>query len=114
VGPPFLVLRLYYIGDPSFLQIMTIHKIVKIIDNRDFCYFFDLVAYPKQIDTILKITQFDNESIAKIEYTATELKDYNSSTYKEVLSFLTKRRQSSYLLKGWINAGVNQFLRFMN
>ncbi len=33
---------------------------------------------------------------------------------KEVLSFLTKRRQSSYLLKGWINAGVNQFLRFMN
>ncbi|MDD3348914.1 MAG: hypothetical protein PHD85_04600 [Bacilli bacterium] len=62
----------------------------------------------------LKITQFDNEFIAKIEYTANELKDYNSSTYKEVLSFLTKRRQSSYLLKGWINAGVNQFLRFMN
>ena len=62
----------------------------------------------------LKITQFDNESIAKIEYTANELKDYNSSTYKEVLSFLTKRRQSSYLLKGWINAGVNQFLRFRN
>ena len=62
----------------------------------------------------LKISQFDKESIAKIENTANVLKDYNSSTYKEVLTFLTKRRQSSYLLKGWINAGVNQFLRFIN
>ena len=58
----------------------------------------------KYLCDYLKITQFYNESIAKIEYTANELKDYNSSTYKEVLSFLTKRRQSSYLLKGWINA----------
>lgn len=48
----------------------------------------------------LKISQFDKESIAKIENTANVLKDYNSSTYEEVLAFLTKRRQSSYLLKG--------------
>lgn len=68
----------------------------------------------KYLCDYLKITQFDNESIAKIENTANLLKDYNSSTYQEVLSFLTKRRQSSYLLKGRINAGVNQFLRFMN
>lgn len=68
----------------------------------------------KYLCDYLKITQFDNESIAKIESTANVLKDYNSSTYNEVLEFLTRRRRSSYLLKGWINAGVNQFLRFMN
>ena len=68
----------------------------------------------KYLCDYLKITQFDNESSAKIENTANVLKDYSSSTYKEVLSFLAKRRQSSYLLKGWINAGVNQFIRFMN
>lgn len=68
----------------------------------------------KYLCDYLKITQFDNLSITKIKNTANVLNDYNSSTYKEVLDFLTKRRQSSYLLKGWINAGVNQFLRFMN
>jgi len=68
----------------------------------------------KYLSDYLKISQFDDESIAKIENTANSLRDYNSSTYKEVLLFLYKRRQSSYLLKGWINAGVNHFLRFMN
>jgi hypothetical protein len=61
----------------------------------------------------LKISQFDNESIAKIERTAKVIRDSNSNTYKELLVFLTKRRQSSYLLKGWINAAVGQFSSFM-
>lgn len=72
-------------------------------DNIDFA-----VTYELNYIDLLK------ESIVKIENTANVLKDYNSITYKEVLAFLTKRRQPSYLLKGWINAGVNQFLRFMN
>jgi 6-pyruvoyl-tetrahydropterin synthase len=83
-------------------------KLVSIVSSLDE---YTLIA---GCSPYLKISQFDDESIAKIENTANSLRDYNSSTYKEVLLFLYKRRQSSYLLKGWINAGVNHFLRFMN
>jgi hypothetical protein len=62
----------------------------------------------------LNIKQFDKESVENIKKTAIALRDYNSITYIKLLSFLSERRQSSYLLKGFINAGFNQFLRFID
>jgi hypothetical protein len=81
--------------------------IIAVINNSDDAEISAIAYEPPGWEKI-------DESIDKIENTANSLGDYNSSTYKEVLLFLSKRRQSSYLLKGWINAGVNHFLRFMN
>ena len=68
----------------------------------------------KYLCDFLNITYLDNNALEKIKNTSMVLQDINSHTYLECLKFLTKRGQSSYLLKGWINASIIHFFAFIN
>lgn len=66
----------------------------------------------KYLTEFLNITEINEITINQIRESQVVLQDINSRLYNEVLVFLTNRNQSSYLLKGWINAAINHFLVF--
>lgn len=68
----------------------------------------------KYLCEFLDIDHIDKDTLRLINNTSNALKEQNNLTYQECLRFLTNRRQSSYLLKGWINAAVAHFNIFLN
>jgi len=62
----------------------------------------------------ISIDIFDKNTLDVINNTCDKLRDYDSYIYKKCLDFLQRRGQTSYLLKGWINAAVNHFNVFIN
>lgn len=68
----------------------------------------------KYLSEYLNITKANDNTINQIRSAQQTLQDRNSFMYNEILIFLTNRNQSSYLLKGWINAAINHFLIFIN
>lgn len=67
----------------------------------------------KYLCEFLEIDHIDKHTLELINKTSNTIKDQNSFTYQECLMFLLNRRQSSYLLKGWINAAVVHFNVFI-
>lgn len=58
------------------------------------------------------IYEMDAESIDKIKSVETCIKDKKSLFYKELLEFLSGRRQRSYLENGFIRAALKYFKDF--
>lgn len=73
-------------------------------------------SYSKAIEYLcdyLKITKIDAPSIDKIKSVEEHISDKNSTFYKELLSFLTERKQKSYLDNGFIRAAMKPFFEFV-
>ena len=66
----------------------------------------------KYICEFLNICVMNQDAYDLILKTRISLQDENSATYKKCLEFLTRRRQSSYLEKGFISAAVKQLILF--
>ena len=62
----------------------------------------------------LNIKIIDEESVITIKSINKFVTDSNSDFYKNLLTFLKDRRQSSYLEKGYIRAALPQFFKFLN
>ena len=62
----------------------------------------------------LNISEINEDSINRIN----EIKDYicdkNSLFYRDLLTFLERRNQKSYLQNGFIQAALNNFLKYVN
>ena len=72
-------------------------------------------SYSKAIQYLcdyLKITQIDKHSVEVIKGLANEINDKNSNVYKNLLLFLSGRRQKSYLEKGFIKAALTYFFDY--
>lgn len=74
-------------------------------------------SYAKGIQYLcdyLKISEISEDSIKKIK----EIKDYigdrNSVFYSELLAFLESRNQKSYLERGFIQAALKYFFKYIN
>ena len=53
------------------------------------------------------ITELNGETVGKIKVVENSIRDKESSFYQEFLTFLSKRRQKSYLEGGFISAALN-------
>ncbi len=62
----------------------------------------------------LKITILDTKSVSYIKSIEDSINDKNSFLYQDLLSFLTSRRQSSYLSKGYIKAALKYLFKFFS
>lgn len=74
-------------------------------------------SYAKAIEYLcdfLNITVIDARAIAYFRSIENNIKDKNSTLYKELLAFLAGRGQRSYLNKGWIRAGLSHFFKFVD
>ena len=72
-------------------------------------------SYSKAIEYLcdyLKITKIDSQAVEKIKSIEGYISDKNSAFYKELLSFLTERKQKSYLDNGFIRAALKPFFEF--
>lgn len=73
-------------------------------------------SYSKAIEYLcdyLKITKIDNQAIDRIKSVEEHISDKNSTLYKELLIFLTERKQKSYLDNGFIRAAMKPFFEFV-
>lgn len=73
-------------------------------------------SYAKAIEYLcdyLNITVIDAAAIAYIKTIENDVKDKNSTLYKDLLVFLSGRGQKSYLTKGWIRAALKHFFDFV-
>ena len=73
-------------------------------------------SYSKAIEYVceyLKIFVIDSKAVAKIRQLEDEICDKSSSLYKDLLLFLTRRGQKSYLEKGYIKAALKYFFEFV-
>ena len=61
----------------------------------------------------LNITTINEEAVLRIRSIESSINDKNSKTYWELLSFLSSRRQKSYLSKGFIKAALKYFFEFV-
>ena len=61
----------------------------------------------------LGISAIDEKSVSYIKSKENEIKDKDSSLYKELLEFLSRRGQKSYLTKGWIKAALSYLYDFI-
>ena len=66
----------------------------------------------KYLCEFLDIRIMNQDAYDLILKTRTSLQFENSEIYKKCLEFLSRRRQKSYLEKGFINAAVNQLISF--
>lgn len=62
----------------------------------------------------LNITTIDAQSISRLRSIENDIKDKNSTLYRDLLLFLSDRGRKSYLSKGWIRSGLKHFLDFVN
>lgn len=62
----------------------------------------------------LGISTIDDKSVSYIKSKENEIKDKDSALYKDLLEFLSKRDQKSYLTKGWIKAALRYLYDFTN
>ena len=72
-------------------------------------------SYSKAIEYLcafLKITKIDAQAVEKIKSIEGYISDKNSAFYKELLGFLTERKQKSYLDNGFIRAVLKPFFEF--
>ena len=72
-------------------------------------------SYKKAIEYLceyLKISKMDSLAIDKIKSLESDLSDKNSAFYQNLLTYLTERKQKSYLEKGFINAALKQLFKF--
>lgn len=60
------------------------------------------------------IYEIDEESINRIKAIESRVKDKNSQFYNDLKKFLSGRRQSSYLEKGFIRAALKYFFIYIN
>jgi hypothetical protein len=73
-------------------------------------------SYAKAIEYLcdyLNITVIDAAAIAYMKTIENDVKDKNSTLYKDLLVFLSGRGQKSYLTKGWIRAALKHFFDFV-
>ena len=73
-------------------------------------------SYAKAIEYLcdyLNITVIDAQSVAYLRGIENDVKDKDSTLYKDLLMFLSARDQKSYLTKGWIRAGLKHFFDFV-
>lgn len=73
-------------------------------------------SYAKAIEYLcdyLNITVIDAQSVAYLRGIENDVKDKDSTLYKDLLMFLSVRGQKSYLTKGWIRAGLKHFFDFV-
>ena len=73
-------------------------------------------SYAKAIEYLcdyLNITVIDAQSVAYLRGIENDVKDKDSTLYKDLLMFLSARAQKSYLTKGWIRAGLKHFFDFV-
>ena len=73
-------------------------------------------SYAKAIEYLcdyLNITVIDAQSVAYLRGIENDVKDKDSTLYKDLLMFLSARGQKSYLTKGWIRAGLKHFFDFV-
>ncbi len=61
----------------------------------------------------LNIRSFTPENLTLIKETSRVLNDENSRTYHSFLHFLRNRKQSSYLINGFVRAAAKDFLIYM-
>ena len=74
-------------------------------------------SYAKAIEYLcdyLNITTINLQAIGRLRSIEDDVKDKNSALYRDLLSFLSSRKQKSYLSKGWIRAGLNHFFDFIS
>lgn len=74
-------------------------------------------SYAKAIEYLcdyLNITTFDSQSISRLRGVENDIKDKNSTLYRDLLVFLSDRGRKSYLSKGWIRSGLKHFFDFLN
>ena len=62
----------------------------------------------------LGLSTIDDKSVFYIKSKENDIKDKNSALYKDLLSFLSRRGQKSYLTKGWIKASLSYLYDFIN
>lgn len=73
-------------------------------------------SYAKAIEYLcdyLNITVIDAQSVTYLRGIENDVKDKDSTLYKDLLMFLSARGQKSYLTKGWIRAGLKHFFDFV-
>ena len=73
-------------------------------------------SYAKAIEYLcdfLKITVINEESVLLIRSVENSINDRNSKLYQDLLYFLSNRRQTSYLTKGFIKAALKYFFEFV-
>lgn len=61
----------------------------------------------------LSISTIDAKAVAYIRSLENEIKDVCSELYNDLLIFLSKRGQKSYLTKGWIKAALSYLYDFV-
>ena len=62
----------------------------------------------------LGISTIDVKFVSYIKSKENEIKDKDSALYKDLLEFLSRRGQKSYLTKGWIKAALSYLYDFIN
>ena len=60
----------------------------------------------------LEISEMNEETVGKIKLVENDIRDKESSFYHDLLIFLSKRRQKSYLEYGFISAALNYLFRY--
>ena len=74
-------------------------------------------AYSKAIEYLciyLQISEIDFHAVDKIRSIEEDICNKNSSVYKDLLAFLTERRQKSYLEGGFVRAALKPFFEFVS
>lgn len=72
-------------------------------------------SYARAIEYLcnyLKIDVIDRNAVIRIKAIEDSINDKNSALYKDLLSFLSGRRQSSYLSKGFVKAALKYFFEY--
>ena len=60
----------------------------------------------------MEIYEMNDEAVTKIKSVENSIKDEESAFYQDLLSFLSGRRQKSYLAKGFISAALNYLYQY--
>lgn len=61
----------------------------------------------------LGISTIDDKLVSYIKSKENDIKDKGSALYKDLLEFLSRRGQKSYLTKGWIKASLSYLYDFV-
>ena len=73
-------------------------------------------SYSKAIEYLcdyLKIFEIDAQAVAKIKNIENDICNKGSEMYEDLLLFLTRRGQKSYLAKGYIKAALKYFFDYV-
>lgn len=73
-------------------------------------------SYAKAIKYLcdyLNISVLNKETVLRIRSIENDINDKDSKLYQDLLSFLSKRRQKSYLIGGFISAALRYLFEFV-